>query len=226
MTSPMAVHQMCAYATAAGALSHWTYFIHGEHHVQAPHLLGISMASPILICLGIWKLTNLDAPQAAILAAKLVGSYSTALWSSILLYRVFFHRLRAFPGPWMAKTSKLWHVWKLAPRSDNFRQLDKLHREYGDYVRTGKYLNLSHKSALATLGSELTLLQVQAKYPSLIQKLCPSFLARGPSARKQIGTMRITPSYRFILFAIKGPTMPDAGYGIVALAPKVWFSSF
>jgi hypothetical protein len=138
MTFPMAVHQMCAYAAAAGALSHWTYFIHGEHHVQAPHLLGISMASPILICLGIWKFTSLDAPQAAILAAKLVGSYSTALWSSILLYRVFFHRLRAFPGPWMAKTSKLWHVWKLAPRSDNFRQLDKLHREYGDYVRTGK----------------------------------------------------------------------------------------
>jgi hypothetical protein len=138
MAFSWAIPQLCTYAAAAGALSHWTYFVHGEHHREAPQLLTLSVAIPILAYLGLWNFTPLGAAQAGTLTAELVGSYSTALWTSILLYRVFFHRLRRFPGPFMAKASKLWHVWKLAPRSDNFIQLDKLHKQYGDYVRTGK----------------------------------------------------------------------------------------
>jgi hypothetical protein len=140
MDLAIAAPRLCAYAAAAGALSHWTYFIHGEHHVEAPRLLGFSVALQILIGLGLWKSTTLSVVRAAILTEQLVGSYFVALWTSIILYRVVFHRLRGFPGPPMARVSKLWHVCKLVPRSDNYILLDKLHKQYGDYVRTGKCL--------------------------------------------------------------------------------------
>ncbi|MCJ1320172.1 hypothetical protein MMC15_005510 [Xylographa vitiligo] len=52
------------------------------------------------------------------------------------IYRVFFHRLHSFPGPGLAKVSKFWNVAKTID-SSNYRLLDSLHRQYGDFVRTG-----------------------------------------------------------------------------------------
>ena len=132
--------QVSAYAGAAGALSHWTYFMHGEHHVQAPTLFRLALLLPVLAFVGTWQLTNLGLLQAANLTALAVLSYFTSLWTSIIVYRVVFHRLRKFPGPFMFSASKLWHVYKLLPRSDNYVQLDQLHKKYGDFVRTGEYI--------------------------------------------------------------------------------------
>jgi peptidoglycan/LPS O-acetylase OafA/YrhL len=130
--------QICVIAAATGALSHWTYFKHGEHHLQAALYFKLAFALPALIAGGLWQYTDLDGFQAIILTSKIVLSYYTALWTSILVYRTFFHRLRNFPGPFMARTSKLWHVWILRDKLDNFRQLDEMHKVYGDFVRTGK----------------------------------------------------------------------------------------
>jgi len=132
--------QVSAYAGAAGALSHWTYFMHGEHHVQAPKLFRLALLLPILAFVGTWQLTDLGLLHAANLTALAVLSYFTSLWTSIIVYRVVFHRLRKFPGPFMFSASKLWHVYKLLPRSDNYVQLDKMHKKYGDFVRTGEYI--------------------------------------------------------------------------------------
>lgn len=131
---------LCAYAATAGALSHWTYFLHGEHHLSAPYLLRIAVLIPIATSIYLWKYTVLDPVQAITLATQLGASYYAALYTSIILYRVFFHRLRKFPGPFAARVTKLWHVWKLAPKSRNYMELNSLREKYGDYVRTGQYL--------------------------------------------------------------------------------------
>ena len=55
----------------------------------------------------------------------------------MLIYRVFFHPLNDFPGPFPAKVSKLWYVTQVAPKVDHFKQLDKMHQQYGEFVRTG-----------------------------------------------------------------------------------------
>lgn len=130
--------QLCAYATAAGTLSHWTYFAHGEHHAAAPRLLSLSIFLPVLICVILWRAGSFTLEQAGTMAMGLTGSFFGGLWTSIVIYRLLFHRLRSFSGPLLARTSKLWHVWKVLPNFDNFRQLDELHRKYGDFVRTGK----------------------------------------------------------------------------------------
>ena len=63
------------------------------------------------------------------------SSYLAGLSISIVIYRVFFHWLRNFPGPSTAKLTKLSHVSRLVKQSDNHFQADRLHKEYGEIVR-------------------------------------------------------------------------------------------
>ncbi|TGJ87545.1 hypothetical protein E0Z10_g1202 [Xylaria hypoxylon] len=63
-------------------------------------------------------------------------SYCTGLFTSAIVYRQYFHRLRYFPGPWEAKITKLWHVWKCRG-GQNHLFIDELHHKYGSIIRTG-----------------------------------------------------------------------------------------
>lgn len=140
MASYLTTSQLCCYAAATGLFSHLSYFIHGEHHLKAPILFRIAILGPFLLSLGLLKFASLEAVQAGTVTAYLTVSYHAGLWISIILYRVLFHRLGRFPGPFMAKVTKLWNVSKIASRSDNFKFLDDLHREYGEFVRTGNII--------------------------------------------------------------------------------------
>ncbi|KAL4862756.1 hypothetical protein BDV12DRAFT_202746 [Aspergillus spectabilis] len=113
-------------AAAVGIGMHLSFFIRGEWHLQAPLLL-ISHSACFYILFMAIKDTALQA----------IAGYLLALFSSILTYRVFFHRLRHFPGPFGASATKLWHVWKLQTGDQNHFLLADLHRRYGDFVRTG-----------------------------------------------------------------------------------------
>ncbi|OKO95665.1 Tryprostatin B 6-hydroxylase [Penicillium subrubescens] len=58
------------------------------------------------------------------------------MFTSITIYRLFFHRIGHFPGPRAAAVSKLWSVYKCRD-SRNHLFLDGLHKKYGNFVRTG-----------------------------------------------------------------------------------------
>ncbi|QGA22244.1 hypothetical protein EYB26_009960 [Talaromyces marneffei] len=61
-----------------------------------------------------------------------------SLFSSILIYRAFFHPLKGFPGPFNARLSKFWSLKKVVDSKLRWwKILDRLHEQYGDYVRTG-----------------------------------------------------------------------------------------
>ena len=133
-------------AAAAGILSHLLVFIRNEHHIQAPLLFRLYSLLSLFLFVGearIWDLNQ--SGQAAKTSALLVLSYGVSLFISIAVYRLFFHRLRKFPGPVGARVSKFWHVGKLLGRP-NFKVLDELHQQYGDFVRTGEH----HGSAIDT----------------------------------------------------------------------------
>jgi len=67
-------------------------------------------------------------------------SYFSALSTSILLYRAFFHPLRNFPGPFSAKLSKVVHVLKIAKESKNYLLNEDLFEKYGGFVRCVRIL--------------------------------------------------------------------------------------
>jgi hypothetical protein len=128
------------FASCAGVLAHYLVFIHGQWHLQAPavvkaHLiLGLSV-----IALEIWNRGNTYKSYVGALALNFC--YLTSLFASIIVYRLYFHRIRYFPGPCMAATSKLWHVWQCRD-SRNHLVLEQLYQKYGKFVRTGKHTSL------------------------------------------------------------------------------------
>lgn len=65
-----------------------------------------------------------------------VSSYAIGLFMSIIIYRKYFHRLRNFPGPWIAGATKFWHVWQCRT-GQNHLVIEQLREQYGPIIRTG-----------------------------------------------------------------------------------------
>ena len=121
----------------AGVASHLLYFTHGEHHMKAP-LLFYSY-SCLTFAVFIYELqTNDHVFYRAVKNTTVhVYAYIIPLFTSIVIYRAYFHRLRSFPGPFLAGVSKLWHMYQVR-YSRNHQLMLELHKEYGSFVRTGK----------------------------------------------------------------------------------------
>ncbi|MCJ1464976.1 hypothetical protein MMC07_003591 [Pseudocyphellaria aurata] len=142
-----------------GLLSHWLYFIRGEHHLHALLFVKLFFWLPILSCLSL-VLLRVPFARAVQLTASVAAAYLGALWTSIIIYRTLFHRLHHFPGPALARTSKLYHVAQLG-QMKNFRQLAAWHQRYGDFVRIGpaELSIISPNAANAILGPSSTCLR-------------------------------------------------------------------
>lgn len=94
--------------------------------------------------IGIWLVTafvkNFDmAVHIAILKASFAGaSFLAALGISMVVYRLFFHRVRHFPGPFWTKISRFPVISDVQKSGLRYHhELEKLHRQYGDFVRVG-----------------------------------------------------------------------------------------
>ncbi|KAL2861147.1 uncharacterized protein BJX67DRAFT_314377 [Aspergillus lucknowensis] len=109
------------------------------------------------------------------LIASFVSSCSmpdTSLGSSAasVLYRAFFHPLRNFPGPPLAKLSALWPSRKNATDSKFHATVDALHEKYGDFVRIPR-----------------------ARSPSAMPMLFGTFTGQVPFVPRALSTMSIIP---------------------------------
>ncbi|KXX73522.1 Tryprostatin B 6-hydroxylase [Madurella mycetomatis] len=115
----------------SGVAVHQSLFIRGEWHYLAPNIAccyGLLAAGSTLV-----RILFDDPVTGQALAFHVLG-----LAVSVLVYRLFFHRLNRteFPGPWCARLSKLGHVWQCRD-SKNHLYLHRLNAKYGDFVRTG-----------------------------------------------------------------------------------------
>ena len=132
-------------ATSAGVISHNLVFVRGEYHMHAPMLLLLSLIFTLcLFLLFLFRDSNYHVMQNAMVTFSVISTYSISLLLSITIYRTRFHRLRNFPGPFGAKVTKLWHVWKTRD-SKNYKLMEELHQKYGDFVRTGQFESQSYQ---------------------------------------------------------------------------------
>lgn len=121
-------------AFAVGICLHVFLFSHGEWHLRVRtlvfvHTVIFTIAVAASFANGTFKIG---------LFLLLSAEYFLGLFSSITIYRLFFHRLRSFPGPRSLATSKLWHVWQSRHRQ-NHLILHRLYKKYGPIVRTGRW---------------------------------------------------------------------------------------
>lgn len=124
-------------ASIIGLLAHQLVFIRGEWHLWAPTVLSLHVMLALLL-VGIHSQLEQNVNSITVIVLASFACYLLSLFTSIAIYRVYFHRLRHFPGPRLAAVSKLWHVWQCRD-SRNHLVLERLHRKYGSFVRTGKY---------------------------------------------------------------------------------------
>lgn len=123
--------------TVAGLFAHHGLFIWGEWHLATTRVI----FGHIALVVAAWRYSLRHESAATLLEHTHVcllffGSYIISLFSSIIVYRLFFHRLRHFPGPRLAAASKFWHVFKSIDGT-NFRLLEDMRQQYGNFVRTG-----------------------------------------------------------------------------------------
>jgi len=64
-------------------------------------------------------------------------TYFATLFTSIFIYRAFFHRLKKYPGPFIARVTKFYDVALAVPKLRYYLEIEKLHKQYGDYIRVG-----------------------------------------------------------------------------------------
>ncbi|KAK4123026.1 cytochrome P450 [Parathielavia appendiculata] len=136
----------CALAGVAGLLSHHLYFIRGFHVLNATKITCIHLfAFALLLARAAAENGFLPGARSAV---AIFSSYLAVLFLSIAIYRVAFHPLRRFPGPFPAKVTKLYGPWLARNKriGDEFRVL---HQKHGHFVRVGpNEISISHADAL------------------------------------------------------------------------------
>ncbi|UDD59021.1 hypothetical protein AFCA_006442 [Aspergillus flavus] len=62
--------------------------------------------------------------------------FNTSLNTSISIYRLFVHRLHPFPGPFACKPTRFYSAFLAAKNIQYNVELKRLHKQYGNFVRT------------------------------------------------------------------------------------------
>ncbi|KAK8062680.1 cytochrome P450, partial [Apiospora hydei] len=133
----------------------------GSHHLIRPFEID---SYPLTICsaylaslaaaflLYFRTVVGVDAWTAAAHTLILSCTFNAGLVSSLLIYRVFFHRLHRFPGPFAAKISRLYAARASADGLQMHLATQRLHDEYGDFVRTGpRHLSILRPAAIPAI---------------------------------------------------------------------------
>ncbi|KIP08940.1 hypothetical protein PHLGIDRAFT_68457 [Phlebiopsis gigantea 11061_1 CR5-6] len=110
--------------------------VHFIFHRWEP--LNIAIVSSLLVLLPALASSLMAAHYGMVKGVALgFALFYTVLVISITLYRISpAHPLARYPGPFPARLSKIWHVWKVSDGTQHL-YLQRLHERYGDVVRVG-----------------------------------------------------------------------------------------
>ncbi|KAL4901938.1 hypothetical protein BDW74DRAFT_169892 [Aspergillus multicolor] len=117
---------------ATGVCTHLFFYRHGEWDLKAPSILSSYMVLSIMAFI-------LDSVASIRLgwALSLIFWHIAAVYTSMVFYRAFFHRLHMFPGPFLARFSNFYAAYLNARKLHMYEEMERLHAQYGDYVRLG-----------------------------------------------------------------------------------------
>lgn len=109
-----------------------------EFELYMYHFMAASTASFLGLTYAFTQFEDQSLSGALLRATIFATCFNTALLTSIAIYRLFFHRCRHFPGPLPAKISRFYAAYLSAKDVQYFKELAKVHAQYGDFVRTGR----------------------------------------------------------------------------------------
>lgn len=205
--------EIAATAFSFGLALHIFVFTHGEWDTSIPRVIGVS-TSVLLACFTYLKyIVQHPAPAGLVMSFGSIVLLSIA--TSITIYRLFFHRLRGFPGPFLARISNFWITSRSAKKWHLYEEVEVLHKKYGDFVRIGIYFDINC-NILRSIDHKLTI-QVPPKFLSIIPKASRQFILHLHRVSKAPGTMLCTHGYPFSTFGKSQNTQDAERFGIVVL---------
>lgn len=139
------------WAVASGVAAHLFVFRRGEWDVASPSIFVFYASTFVASAAACY--VHLGLPISVV--ARLGGCHALGLYSSMLLYRGFFHRLSNYPGPFLARLSNFYITARSMKKLHLFEEVQQLHAQYGDYVRLGKCYQGRHESLRFDLQSGL-----------------------------------------------------------------------
>lgn len=129
-------------AVLLGPISHLAYFIRSDLDSSSHKILAlvnvVFIGGPLLL----W-FRGFSGWDAFILSLIAKFGYLLSLYSSIAIYRLYFHPLKNYPGPFWARLSVFWKVKKfLNSNYQAYEVVDQVHKQHGDVVRIGSHRHL------------------------------------------------------------------------------------
>lgn len=144
--------KLAATSALLGVLGHLLLWIRLELDTRSNDL--IVLANLSLFCTPV-ALYFRGIPLSTSISSSLLVHISFAIgtFASIAIYRAFFHPLKSFPGPIPGKITTFWKVREFVKADfQNYAVFDRLHRQYGDFVRLGpRQLSISNPEAYHTI---------------------------------------------------------------------------
>ena len=127
-------------AFVLGVALHVLVFRNGEWDLETSRIIIGTFFLDLGSAVGLARLMP-DAYPSIGSAAKEVGQLTLfvtlGIYASLLAYRAFFHRLNSFPGPFVARLTNFYPTYLSAKKLHLYEETERLHRQYGDFVRLG-----------------------------------------------------------------------------------------
>lgn len=133
-------------AFIAGVLLHVLVFRRGEWDREAARLPALFASAQLIAIACLYSLTAkgenrvhalYESSQEVVLSASVLV---VGIYTSMVIYRVFFHRLNRFPGSYWARLSNFYPTYLSAKDLHLCKEVEELHKKYGDFVRLGRHI--------------------------------------------------------------------------------------
>ncbi|KAI5924848.1 putative cytochrome P450 monooxygenase [Camillea tinctor] len=139
------------FAVLFGVALHLLYFKRGEHHMYGVRYLQAFVITCLVATSTLTIAYGVAFKSSLVIVGLCTGHVSVGLFGSLLCYRLFWHPLRAFPGPLAARISSLWISTQNIKPQNHLVSLD-LYKKYGPFVRVGSSeLMIVHPKAVPAI---------------------------------------------------------------------------
>jgi hypothetical protein len=126
----------CLSFGTTGFLAHALFFVRGNHNNKAFEIAVFHLVTGVSLYMAFILSRGVGAGY--ILATVACLLYLSGLSASIIIYRIWFHPLAGFPGPFAAKITKFYGPW-IARNGRMHWEHTKISESYGDIARIGQF---------------------------------------------------------------------------------------
>ncbi|KAI4862377.1 putative benzoate 4-monooxygenase cytochrome P450 [Hypoxylon rubiginosum] len=136
LSSQSHASQAALFSAVLGILFHLTIARRIEMEYYMYQLLALLLFAAITVT-SAYLLMGVSVFHTIARICIIAGCFSVGTFASMISYRLFFHRLRKFPGPLDSKVSRFFSALRAAKEVKYYKEIAKLNEQYGDFVRTG-----------------------------------------------------------------------------------------